>query len=299
MIRVEQHILTQNQENIEDQLFYDENNKSFADNDDIFNFYLDRSHYFGTDPNINYNKLSLDNGTETFIFQRNIRVEGIPETYNTEVNNNAINKEGTLCVIINEIDPSNPDRNIKKVEIFDVFNNYTDSGFADNGISQENIPYQYTGNNKNYHPALESTHRLVLKKNTDNYYYAVPLFIGNKSTKYLYSIDLPEIYLDESNILTPESNGFFESNALIEKISTFVFSFKPYFYIKSSSNVFVEIENFDSTSGNNILTIDNTNGGIYIIDKNNIIEDNENTNTIKLKIYGDESSADTILFEIR
>ena len=63
--------------------------------------------------------------------------------------------------------------------------------------------------------------------------------------------------------------------------------------------VFVEIENFDSTSGNNILTIDNASGGIYIIDKNNIIEDNENTNTIKLKIYGDESSADTILFEIR
>lgn len=255
---------------------YTYNEETFSTENDVLNYFLNKSH----NPNsTNYNNINNSN-----IYIKNIKINGIVETY--DINRiNGINREGTLCVILKE-------SNSLIVNIYDLFDNFNGTSYQDNGVAQSNIPYRIIMNNT-FDPSLESSHRLVLIKDSDNVYYASPLLIGNNSS-FLYSIDIPEFEFN-GNLFTPADNGLYESNEKIDKIKNFIISYKPYLYINPHTDSQISIS-FDEQSGFSNINI--VGAGSYIINSDQVL-DNEDASKLKFSIIGTEESPNTLLFEIR
>ena len=247
----------------------------------------DDYNHFKTITSIDKNYNTLYNN-----YLRNIRIEGIPETYSTN-NINALNREGTLCIAI----PIG--NNLYDINIYDLFESET-------GIRQNNIPFVVSGFNNLLNPILENYHRIILQKDINNNYYVKNILLGKENNNYLFSMDIPSYKRINDNSFSdpilPRSDGYFINNENTLNVYWIYLSYKPFLNIKSSENgITINIEN--STSGTDMskmtkLNINNTNNNYYIIDYNfdNLIDNNE-LSYINFSVSGTDSSSDEILLE--
>lgn|SRR5574344_1087552 len=231
--------------------------------------------------------------TEGLDVQTNVRVEGIPETYNLTTNiTDVVFPDGKLYVKF-------ASDNYHVYNLFEVNNteNFdTNVSFATASSVTDVL------NSKNMH-------HLVLYKNSDtNKYYATPIMYGlidNNTQLVLLDIEMfKDPNLENGYAQITDSNFFtiVKSSDTPENYNVYTFSFKykPFIYVNSTSGVTFSLVNESAEKYQLVAVNDTVNDNLYILKKKNILNnigvyDND---YIDFEISGNASSAQTCIFSI-